>query len=147
MEGRYIVNVEAAIVRDGRYLLIVRGPGESHAPGTLSLPGGKVEDAGQREDVLEETARREALEEVGVTLAAPLAYVHSVAFVADDGNPVVDVVFLGRYAGGESTIADADEVAAFRWLTAAEVAADPQAPPWTRRSVGLAEAARLGLGW
>jgi 8-oxo-dGTP diphosphatase len=147
MKPRYIVNVEAAIVRDGRYLLIVRGPGACVSPGTLSLPGGKVEGAGQIEDILEETARREAVEEVGVTLDATLAYVRSVAFVSDEGDPVVDIVLLGRYAGGEPIVFDSEEVAAFRWLTADEVAADPHAPPWTRRSVELAEATRLRLGW
>jgi 8-oxo-dGTP diphosphatase len=146
-DQRYIVNVEAAIVRDGHYLLIVRGAGEAHAPGTLSLVGGKVEGQGQIEDVLEETARREVAEEVGVTLDAPLAYVRSVAFVADDGVPVVDIVFLGRYAGGEPTVYDQEEVTAIRWLTAAEVAADPLAPPWTRRSIELAEVTRLAHGW
>jgi ADP-ribose pyrophosphatase YjhB (NUDIX family) len=147
MTPHHIVNVEVAIVRDGRFLLIVRGPGEAHAPGTLSLPGGKVEGEGQSEDILEGTARREAVEEVGVTLDTTLAYVRSVAFVTDEGDPVVDVVFLGRYAGGEPTVFDPEEVAAIRWLTAAEVAADPHAPPWTRRSVALAEETRLRLGW
>ena len=147
MEPRHIVNVEVAIVRDGRFLLIVRGPGETHAPGTLSLPGGKVEGEGQIEEILEETVRREAAEEVGVTLAPTLAYVRSVAFVADDGDPVVDIVFLGRYAGGEPVVFDPEEVAEIRWLAAADVAADPHAPPWTRRSVALAEETRLRLGW
>ncbi len=147
MKPRYIVNVEAAIVRDGRFLLIVRGPGETHAPGTLSMPGGKVEGEGQIEDILEETVRREAVEEVGVTLDATLAYVRSVAFVSDEGDPVVDIVFLGRYAGGEPTVSDPEEVAAIRWLTAAEVAADPHAPSWTRRSIALAEETRLRFGW
>src|SRR6187551_3433349 len=101
MNPRYIVNVEVAIVRDARFLMIVRGPGEMHAPDTLSLPGGKVEGEGQIEDILEVTARREAVEEVGVTLDATLAYVRSVAFVSDEGDPVVDIVFLGRYVGGE----------------------------------------------
>jgi hypothetical protein len=32
-------------------------------------------------------------------------------------------------------------------LTAAEVAADPYAPPWTSRSIELAEETRLRLGW
>ncbi len=146
-EPKYIVNVEVAIVREGRYLLIVRGAGETHAPGTLSLVGGKVEAVGQVEGVLEAALRREVAEEVGVTLAAPLLYVRSTAFVADDGDPVVDIVFLARYEGGEPTINDPAEVAAIRWLTATEVAADPDAPPWTRRSVALAEQLRLSQGW
>ena len=146
-EPRYIVNVEVAIVRGDRYLLIVRGAGETHAPGTLSLVGGKVEAVGAVEDVLEEALRREVAEEVGLTLAAPLRYVRSTAFVADDGELVVDVVFLARCDGGEPVIRDPAEVAAIRWLTAPEVAADPDAPPWTRRSVELAERLRLTQGW
>jgi 8-oxo-dGTP diphosphatase len=57
----YIVNVEGAVVRseDGRYLMVVRGEQESHASGALTFPGGKVEDAGSADDVLEETLRRE----------------------------------------------------------------------------------------
>ena len=55
----YIVNVEGAVVKDGRYLMIVRGEQESHAPGALTFPGGKVEDAESVDNVLEETIRRE----------------------------------------------------------------------------------------
>ena len=43
MEQHYIVNVEGAIVRDGRFLMAVRSEQEAHAPGTLALVGGKVD--------------------------------------------------------------------------------------------------------
>ena len=147
MRPTYVVNVEVAIVRDGRYLLIVRGAAETHAPGTLSLPGGKVECTGQIEDVLEATAQREAAEEVGLDIAGPLAYVRSTAFVSADGDPVVDIVFLARAAAGAPVAGEPDEVAAMLWLTAAEVAADAQTPPWTRLSVARAEEVRQALGW
>ena len=49
---KYTVNVEGAIVKDGRYLMIVRGE-EEYAPGGLSFPGGKVEGAGNLDDILE----------------------------------------------------------------------------------------------
>ena len=61
---RYIVNVEAAVVDRGRYLLAVRGMGEGHAAGAVSLIGGKVEGPEVSDDVLEETLRREVEEEV-----------------------------------------------------------------------------------
>ena len=147
MEQRYIVNVEGAIVRDGRFLMAVRSEREAHAPGTLALVGGKVEVVGNASDVLEETLRREIVEEVGVTIAPELAYIHSTAFVTDYGTPVVDVAFLCRHAAGEPVAVDPNEVAAVVWLTAAEIAADPQVPPWTQRMIALAEAARLRLGW
>jgi 8-oxo-dGTP diphosphatase len=147
MRPTYVVNVEVAIVRDGRYLLIVRGAGEAHAPGTLSLPGGKVEGVGQIADVLEETARREAAEEVGLALTGPLAYVRSTTFVTDDGDPVVNIVFLASGAVGGAVAHEPDEVAGIVWLTPAEVAADPQTPSWTALSVARAEEVRRTLGW
>ena len=54
----YLVNVEAVIVKDDHYLMITRSLAESHAPGVITLPGGKVEDAGQTDHILEQTLRR-----------------------------------------------------------------------------------------
>ena len=138
----YVVNVEAAIVRDDCYLLITRGANESHAPGMLSLPGGKVEQAGATVGILEATLRREIDEEVGVEVEDLPAYLESTAFVADDGEAVINVVFLCRYRAGDARPAAAEEVAQVAWMTAAEALADPRTPPWTRRSVELAERRR-----
>jgi 8-oxo-dGTP diphosphatase len=141
----YIVNVEGAIVKDGRYLLVVRGPGETHAAGMLSLVGGKVENAGESADILEATLRREILEEVGVEIGA-LEYVRSKLF-GSESEPVVDVIFLCAFAAGEPRIIDPDEVAAIRWMSAQEVQNDPDAPMWTKQDVQAAEEKRLKLGW
>jgi 8-oxo-dGTP pyrophosphatase MutT (NUDIX family) len=138
----YVVNVEGALVQDERYLLIVRGAGESHAPGMLSLPGGKVEQAGAAVGVLEATLRRELREEVGVEIEDAPAYVDSTAFVADGGEAVINIVFLCRHRAGEAHPAASEEVAQVMWMTAAEALADPRTPPWTRRSVELAERRR-----
>lgn len=142
---KYIVNVEGAIVKDGRYLMIVRGE-EEYAPGGLNFPGGKVEGAGNLDDILEETLRREIAEEVGLDIHDEMDYVRSSAFVAD-GDPVVDVVFLCRYKAGTAVAADPAEVAAVRWMTASEAIAHPETPPWTRLSLELAERIRLAKGW
>ncbi len=141
----YIVNVEGAIVKDSRYLMVVRGE-EEYAPGGLSFPGGKVEGAGNADSVLEETLRREIAEEVGLEVHAEMAYVRSSAFVAE-GDPVVDIVFLCRWKSGTAIAVDPAEVAAVRWMTTAEAIAHPDAPPWTRISLELAEKARLERGW
>lgn len=143
----YIVNVEAAILKDDRYLMIVRGEQDSHAPGVLAMPGGKVENAGNAEDILEETLRREIDEEVGIEVHPDMVYVESKAFVADDGDPVVDVVFLCRYKSGTPTIGDPGEVAAIHWMTAEEIAKHPKTPPWTRQSIELAEKKRTAKQW
>jgi len=137
-----IVNVEAAIYKDGRYLMIVRGQEESHAPGGLALVGGKVENAGNSSGILEATLRREVREEVAVELEDEIVYLESNAFVADGGEPVVDVVFFCRYASGTPAIADPGEVAAIRWMTPAEILAHPEIPPWTRQSIQRAEQVR-----
>ena len=138
----YVVNVEAALVRDDRFLLIVRGANESHAPGMLALPGGKVEQVDAVVAVLEATLRRELREEVGVEIDDNPVYVDSTAFVADDGQPVVNVVFLCRHRAGDARPVAPEEVAQVVWMTAAEVLADPRTPPWLWRSVELAEQRR-----
>jgi 8-oxo-dGTP pyrophosphatase MutT (NUDIX family) len=143
----YLVNVEGAILGEGRYLIILRGPGESHAPGGMAFPGGKVEGAGGADDVLEETLRREIREEVGIEVEEEMAYLQSSAFVTDGGEPVVDVVFLCRHRGGTPRADDPDEVSAIEWMTAAELLADPRIPPWTQRSVRRAEEVRVQKGW
>lgn len=136
---RYIVNVEGIVVRDGRFLLGVRSEAEEHAPGTLAPPGGKVE-GGAAAHILEETARREVREEVGVEVADEITYLGSSLFVTAAGVPVVNVVMLCRYRAGTAAPVAADEFSSVAWLTAAEVAAHPLAPPWTRSSIALAAA-------
>ncbi len=142
-----IVNVEAAVVRNGCFLMIVRGAHEAHAAGALSMPGGKVEVADALDNVLEEAARREVREEVSLALDAPIHYVESHAFMQDNGTPVVDIVLLCHASNGEPRIGSVDEVEAFHWMTAADVARHPLAAPWTVRCIMLAEEKRLACGW
>ena len=89
MADKYVTNVERAIVKDGRYLMIVRGE-EAYAPGGLTLPMGKVEGAGNLDSILADTLRREIVEETGLEVHTEMVYVRSSAFIAD-GHPVVDV--------------------------------------------------------
>jgi 8-oxo-dGTP pyrophosphatase MutT (NUDIX family) len=142
---KYTVNVEGAIVKDGRYLMVVRGE-EEYAPGGLNFPGGKVEGTDNLDDILEETLRREIAEEVGLEVHNEMVYVRSSAFLAE-GDPVVDVVFLCHYKAGTAVAADPGEVTAVCWMTASEAIAHPETPPWTRLSLELAERKRLEKGW
>lgn len=144
---RYIVNVETAILKGDRYLMIVRGDGESHAPGTLGMPGGKVEGTDVIANVLEETARREIQEEVAIEVEDDLVYIESKFFVTDDGDPVIDIIFLCRSRSGKPAIVDRAEVAELAWMTAREVLAHKKTPPWTRSSIELTERRRVELGW
>lgn len=140
----YIVNVEAAIYRGDKWLIIRRGEQEEHAPGTLSLVGGKVEGVTNKANVLEETLKREVREEVGIEVA-DLQYLMSKAFLASDGQPVVDVVFLCSYQRGDARCVSQAEVAAVYWLTQPEIEASAEAPWYLKQTVEMAETARYGL--
>ncbi|MFF5249172.1 NUDIX hydrolase [Streptosporangium sp. NPDC000095] len=137
----FVVNVEVFLERDGRWLLIRRGTREAHAPGALAGVGGKVELDGAGADVLEETARREVAEEIGVDATdVVLTYVESAFFTTDDGDPVINVVFRAELpAHARPIAASPQEVAGLVWLTVAEAEADANCPPWVLR--GLRRAA------
>ena len=143
----FVVNIEGAIWHEGRYLTIIRGAEESHAAGTLSFVGGKVEtDRPHENAIFENTLRREIREEVGLEIELP-TYVESRMFTADDGDPVINIVFVCRYQSGSVTIADPGEVAGFAWLTLAEIRAHPNTPPWVQDYLGSIEQVRTQLGW
>jgi 8-oxo-dGTP diphosphatase len=144
--GLVLINVEAAVYHDGRYLVIVRGDEEDHAAGMLAFPGGKL-DFSVSADVVERTAAREVEEETGV-MVDEIIYVESHSFIApNDGTPVVDFVYICRYVSGTPTISDPGEVAVLRWMTVDEILADPASPPWMAPSLTLVERKRQALGW
>lgn len=141
-----IVNVEVAVVRNGLYLATTRGPGESYGVGWVGFPGGKVEPELAVANMLEETARREVLEETGLELDDPVVYVESHTFGTPEA-PVLDVVMLARSSTGTPHAASPDEVAAIEWLTFDALMAHPDVQPWTRESLMLVERERARLGW
>lgn len=138
----FIINVEAAIYRDGKWLIIERSQQEEHAGGTLAFVGGKAEREGTVPDILEKTIAREVLEEVGLALTGTPRYVNSSSFVTDRGEAVVDIVFLCECESGEPRIVSAEEVAAVCWMTAEEVLRHPLSPPWLKRNLQQAEQVR-----
>jgi len=127
----FVVNVEGAIERDGRYLMIVRGLEESHAPGALSFPGGKVEPTDEPENALESTLLREISEEVGVEIRKKMTYVESRLFDMDDGSKVLNVLFLCDIEAGTPFVGS-EEVQSVRWMTPEEILRDR--PPWFKDS-------------
>lgn len=117
------VGCGAAIVRDGRLLLVRR----RRAPeaGCWSLPGGKVEYLERAEAAI----AREAAEEVGVAIeVGPLLCVSQLVGV--DAQHWIAPVYRARIAAGEPVNREPDKIAAIGWF-------DPQDPP-----APLAQAAR-----
>lgn len=142
----YVVNCEAAVYRDGEYLLAERAATEDHAAGMLSLIGGKLEAGGGEPDALRETVRRELREEVGVEVGE-LVFVTSSTFVSDTDNLVVNVVFLAEYADGTPEPREPEEVASVHWAAPEEFAAFDSLPEFTRGYLEQIEVRREELGW
>lgn len=141
-----IVNVEIAVVRDGRYLATTRAAAEKYGAGWVGFPGGKLEPDSLETNALEETARREAREEVGVRLLNPIVYVESHIFMIGD-QPVLDVVMLARATSDSTAVAEPSEVSHLEWLTFESLMHHSGVQPWTRTSLALVETRRHDLGW
>ena len=115
---RPFLAVSAAIVRDGRILLVrrARSPGR----GLFSLPGGVVE-AGE---TLKEAVAREVREETGLTVEPVTLAGHREAIVRDPDGRVrrhfVILAFACRWVAGEP--GPSEEVAEARWLVPDDVA-------------------------
>lgn len=136
----FIVNVEGAIRKNDKWLIIERSKKEEHAGGLLSLVGGKVDIEGGSSNILERTVKREILEEVGVKVKDSLTYVNSTSFVTDTGQNVVDVVFLCEYESGEALPIIPDEVEKVFWLTSEEILNHPKSPIYLKENIKKAEA-------
>lgn len=141
----YLVNVETAVYRDGRYLLVERADDEEHAAGALAMVGGTVEST-DADDALERTLDRELREEVDVS-ATEHTYVLSNTFVSDTDAPVVNTVFLSRHADGEPRVAEPEEVASVGWYALDGALAHDAMPPWTAEHPQAVDERRRTLGW
>jgi 8-oxo-dGTP diphosphatase len=115
---RPFLAVSAAIVRDGRILLVQRArpPGR----GLFSLPGGVVE-AGE---TLKEAVTREVHEETGLTIEPVALAGYREAIVRDAAGKVerhfIILSFACRWTAGEAR--PSEEVAEARWIVPHELA-------------------------
>lgn len=135
----FYINVEGAVYKEGKWLIIGRSLQEGHAGGLLSLVGGTVENEGNSINILERTLRRELFEEVGVKVKEKVYYVRNTSFTLDDGSEVVDIVFLCELEDGEPFVKSPDEVDAVYWMTTDEIVIHPKAPIWLIDSIKEAE--------
>lgn len=138
----YTVVVEGVISIDGRWLLIKRSMKEEHEPGAISLVGGKVETTGFSHDVLEQSLKREATEEINITIEDEMQYLWSSSLQTKNGEHVVTVVFLCTYKAGEIFIREEEEVADILYLDTDTILASEEIPAYVKKSIQLA-AARL----
>jgi len=135
---KYIVNVEAAIYKDDKWLLGKRSEHEDYEPGVISLIGGKVEIVENKELVLENELKREILEESGVEIFDEIIYVKSNVFMMNVDTPVLDVVFLCRYKKGTPTDKDPNEIISFDWHSLEDLKNNKNIKSWTKDSINQA---------
>ncbi|KIL51891.1 NUDIX hydrolase [Jeotgalibacillus soli] len=138
----FIVNVEAAVLKDGKWLIVKRSAKEEHAGGMLALVGGKVDIEGFSSDILERTIVREVAEEVGIQIKKYTQYIHSTTFVTELGENVVDIVFLCQHEAGEAFAKSPDEVDEVMWLTTEEILNEETAPDYLKESIKRADQLR-----
>ncbi len=141
--SKYIVGVEGAIYREGKYLLIRRSKYDGYALRVVALVGGKVEGYQITTDILEETLKREIKEEVGVEVEDKLHYVESQAFVINEEIPVIYVVFLCNHKSREPQALD--EVWQVFWMSYEEVEKDHNISRYVKESLDKAESLRVTL--
>jgi 8-oxo-dGTP diphosphatase len=114
---RPFLAVSAAIVRDGRVLIVRRA--RSPALGVYTLPGGVVE-AGE---TLIEAVTREVREETGLVIAPVALAGHREAILRDAEQRVerhfVILAFAARWVSGEPVLNE--ELAAWEWMRPAEL--------------------------
>ena len=136
MESKtYIVNVEGAIFKDDRWLIIKRSDSEEHAPGLLSFVGGKVETESIEDDILEKTMKREILEEVDIHIKSEMKYLESKIFKSDKNEWVIDIVYLCEYLSGEPKCNSLEEVSEVNWMKAEDVLENSKSPIWLKKSI------------
>lgn len=133
----FIVNVEGAIRKENKWVIIERSKKEEHAGGLLSLVGGKVE-AFNVPNVLEQNLQREITEETGIKVKNNMKYIHSISFSTDKGENVVNVIFLCEYESGNLEIKQKEEIEKIHLLTTEEILTYEHTPHYLKQYIQIA---------
>lgn len=135
MSKKFIVNVEALIQDKDSFLIVKRSSYEEYASGDYALVGGKVETSdATSSSILENTLRREIMEEVGIEVENSFVYVNSSLFTIGNNEQVIDVVFLTQYKSGEAKSLDKREIESVHWMTMKEIMNHEDIQPWTKKA-------------
>jgi len=127
----FVVNVEAIVRKQNQFLMITRSESDPYGAGWLTFPGGKVDRGADQTGILEESVRREVLEETGIEVGE-IKYLKSKFFNTDENVGVVDVIFVCEYASGEPMTNDPKEVGSVQWMTREEILGHPKTQVWTK---------------
>jgi ADP-ribose pyrophosphatase YjhB (NUDIX family) len=136
--NQFNVNTEAAIYKEGKWLVGVRSKHESEGAGLLAFVGGTVEHTDALVDILDSAVKREVKEEIGVEVRV-LDFVNASSFVSKRGNHVINIVLMCEIIDGEPKISSAEEMDSLLWLTTEEILNHPNSPKWLHESIRKAD--------
>jgi 8-oxo-dGTP diphosphatase len=114
----HIVLVQSWIRKENKFLMAQRKLDDLQAPGVWSIPGGKVDNEFS-DQIVEETLKKEILEEVGVEVSDNFKYIGSRAFVRSSGHHVIGLSFIVEYKAGEAK--PLEDQNAVKWCSVEEV--------------------------
>lgn len=131
----HIVAVKAWVKKGDKYLLARRGMNEVHMPGIWSIPGGKIDEGGDTVNILQETLKREVLEEVGLEITDEMELIFNNTFERSDGSSVVGLTFLCHWKSGETVpLEDTSEIG---WFTLNELLGMEEVEDFLKREIKM----------
>jgi 8-oxo-dGTP diphosphatase len=116
----HLILVNAVVEKDGKILVSQRSFEETHQPGSWTVPGGKVERTeGNVWNIIEETLKKEIMEETGVEIKDDAQLLTNNTFIRSTGQHVVALVFLCHWKSGESK--SLEDTIDTKWITEDEL--------------------------
>jgi 8-oxo-dGTP diphosphatase len=115
MNNRFVPIVKAAILQNGKLLIVQRAKNEKVAGGTWECPGGKVEFG---ED-LETALKREVKEETGLNINVKKILYASVYNSSDSSRQFIILTYLSS-GDNDHTVTLSNEHMNYQWVSKAQ---------------------------
>ncbi len=123
----HLILVNAVVEKKGKILVSQRSLEETHQPGSWTIPGGKVEKTpGNVWNIIEETLKKEVMEETGVEIKDDAQLLTNNTFIRSTGQHVVALVFLCHWKSGEGK--PLEDTIDIKWITEEELKKKEFAP-------------------
>ncbi len=119
------IGIGAAIVRDSRVFLALRGEKAKNERGKWETPGGGLEQW----ETMEEVVKREIMEEFGAEIEVVEELIAKDHILRDEGQHWVAICYLARLTGAEPQIMEPEKCAQIGWFTLDEAEKLPLTTP------------------